>query len=297
MPVMFSDSGGTVKKPAASTAYVPGGPGYTGPSTAYVPGGPSAGGPGYHPQSTAYVPNGPAAGGGGYHPASTSTYKAPAPVYHAPQPTYSAPKRSTSTASSGGGGGGSIAPAASNFISSAPVEPPPPVMQDITIPDAAADTNYQKTVADLARAAVDYKAQQGLQRSQYDTQYNDAERRMGWDQGLGQFNRHNPGAYSDSMNADEGDFAGRGMIYSGAYGQSVGDINRDFGDRKSSLDTARADNVDTQNQALSSFTGQQDATRNAAMTDAVAKIAAQLGVSLGDVPQGTGSKVIQRPVG
>lgn len=210
--------------------------------------------------------------------------------------SYSAPKRSYSSSSSGGGGGGSV----SSFSApapSAPAPPPPPVMQDITIPDAGADTTYQKTVADLARAAVDFKAQQGLARGQYDTQYNDAERRMGWSQGEGKFDAANPGAYHDSVDANQNDFAGRGMYYSGAMGNAFGDINRDFGDRKTSLDTARNDNVNTQNQALSSFSGQQDATKSAAMTDAVSKIAAQYGIDLSQVPQGTGPKVIQKQVG
>jgi pyruvate/2-oxoglutarate dehydrogenase complex dihydrolipoamide acyltransferase (E2) component len=169
-------------------------------------------------------------------------------------------------------------------------------MENITIPDAQADENYQRTVGDLARARADFTAQQGLARNQYDFGWNDAKRRMGWDDTAGKFDRSRPGAYGESVTADEGDFAGRGMLHSGLYLNSLGDIDRDFGDRKSSLDTARNDNVNTQGQALSTFSGSQDATKQSALTDAVSRIASKYGIDLGAVPKGTGPTTIQRQV-
>lgn len=185
-----------------------------------------------------------------------------------------------------GGGGGGVSAAA--FVA-----PPAPVMEDIVIPDAKADDTYKRTVADLARAMADFKAQQGLQRSQYDTSYNDAWKRMGWNDTNKRFDRSLRGAYQDSVNANEGDFAGRGLIHSGLYGKSASDLDLDFSDRKTNLDTARNDNVATQNQALSAFQGQQAATDQAALTDAVAKIAAKYGLGNAEVPIGT-TKTIQR---
>jgi hypothetical protein len=166
-------------------------------------------------------------------------------------------------------------------------------MEDIVIPDAKADDTYQRTVADLARAMTDFKAQQGLQRSQYDTSYNDAWKRMGWNDTSKRFDRGQRGAYQDSVNANEGDFAGRGLIHSGIYGKAADDLEKDFTDRKTNLDTARNDNVATQNMALSSFQGQQGATDQAALTDAVAKIAAKYGLGNAEVPIGS-TKTIQR---
>jgi len=190
----------------------------------------------------------------------------------------------------GGGGGGGAGVSAASFAA------PAPVMENITIPDAQADENYQRTVGDLARARADFTAQQGLARSQYDFGWNDAKRRMGWDDTAGKFDRSRPGAYGESVTADEGDFAGRGMLHSGLYLNSLGDIDRDFGDRKSSLDTARNDNVNTQSQALSTFSGSQDATKQSALTDAVSRIASKYGIDLGAVPKGTGPTTIQRHV-
>jgi hypothetical protein len=183
----------------------------------------------------------------------------------------------------GGGGGGSVAA----YVA------PQPVVEDIVIPDAKADETYKRTVADLARAAVDFKAQQGLARKQYDTSWGDAKRRMGWDDTANNFDRGRPGAFGESISANEGDFAGRGLVYSSMYGNTDADIRRDFADRKTSLDTARNDNVATQGQALSAFEGQQGATDQAALTDAVAKLAAKYGIGNAEVPIGT-TKTIQR---
>jgi hypothetical protein len=116
---------------------------------------------------------------------------------------------------------------------------------------------------------------------------------MGWDDTANDFDRKRPGAFGESIGANEGDFAGRGMIYSGLYGAADSDIRRDFADRKTSLDTARNDNVATQGQALSAFEGQQGATDQAALTDAVAKLAAKYGIGNAEVPIGS-TKTIQR---
>lgn len=229
--------------------------------------------------------------GTGYYNSKPS-YSTPKPTYQAPVQTYNAPASSYSS----GGGSDSSASFATQAAAAPPEPPPPPppVMETIVIPDAEADTGYQKTVADLARAAVDFKAQQGLARNQYDSAWGEAKRRMGWDEsGGGKFNRNIPGAFGESIGSNENDFAGRGMYWSGAHGQAVSDINRDFADRKSTLDTGRKNDWDTQQMALSSFTGNQDAVKNAARTDALAKLAAQYGLNMNEVPWGS-TKTIQR---
>lgn len=173
-------------------------------------------------------------------------------------------------------------------------------MPDIVIPDAKADTTYQKTVADLARAMTDYQAQQNLARTQYDTSYNDAQRRMGWTPDSkteeptdGAWNKSTGTAYGDAMYTNDNDFAGRGTLYSGAYANTNANIGNDFAERKTALDNARKNDVDTQAMALSSFAGNQTATQNAALTDAVAKLASKYGLDLSEIPQGT-TKTIQR---
>lgn len=220
--------------------------------------------------------------------------------------TYSAPAKSgtasrTSSSSGSSGGGGSVAPTSfsagggggggfdGGFTAAAA-----PVMQDITVPDATEDTDYKRTVADLARALTDFDAQQGLSRKQYDAGYGEARRRMGWNDVEKKFDRSMPGAYGDAVYSNENDFAGRGLTWSGLFGKSFADLNQEFADRGKNLDVARQDNVDTQNLARNTFVNSQDATREAAKQNAISKIMAQFGIGSSDVPVGTGSKVIQR---
>lgn len=230
--------------------------------------------------------------------------RAPAKVNYAPAkpnraPANTAPARSgggggSSGGGGGGGGGGGFdggGGGGGGFDVSAFSAP---VMQDITVPDATEDTDYKRTVADLARALTDMDAQQGLSRKQYDTGYNEAKRRMGWNATDKKFDRSMPGAYGDAVYSNENDFAGRGLTWSGLFGKSFSDLNQDFADRGKNLDVARQDNVDTQNLARNTFVNSQDATREAAKQNAISKIMAQFGIGSSDVPVGTGSRVIQR---
>lgn len=173
--------------------------------------------------------------------------------------------------------------------------PLPATFQDIVIPDAKADATYQKTIADLQRTLADYQTQQLLARQQYDTTYNDNKRRLGWNQTTKGFDPNVPGEYSDAVYTNTNDFAGRGMTYSGANAQAQGNIDRDFADRATQMDTGRANDAAAQAQSLSSFKGQETATENAALTDALARIASRYGVGLNEVPQGS-TKTINRQV-
>ena len=156
---------------------------------------------------------------------------------------------------------------------------PEPVWEDIVIPDAKSDTDYQRTVTDLAKALSDFQAQQTLARNQYDTGWSDQKRRLGWNETSNAFDR-NQGAYGDAIYSNENDFAGRGMLKSGAFGEALAAIGRDFADRKSGLDTDRTNNVNTAAQALSAYQGQQSATTNLALQDAINRIASKYAVTL-----------------
>jgi len=241
---------------------------------------------------------------------NTPKYTPPKPVYKPPAPK-AAPRptgRSTGGGGTGGGtggggggggggtGGGGTGGGGGGGADIGLMSAPPAAMETITIPDAEQDEFYKQKVTDLARALTDFKAQQGLARSQYDVGFGDAKRRMGWDETGGRFDRARPGAYGESVTANENDFAGRGLMRSGAFVQSMGDIDRDFLDRKTSLDTARNDNVNTQAQALGTFSGSQDAARQAALSDAVARIASKYGIELGAVPKGATSQITRQVI-
>jgi hypothetical protein len=170
----------------------------------------------------------------------------------------------------GGGGGG---------IDVAQMAAPAPVWEDIVIPDAKSDTDYQRTVTDLAKALSDFQAQQTLARNQYDTGWNDQKHRLGWNETTNAFDP-SYGAYGDATSSNLNDFAGRGALKSSAFGEALANINRDFADRKTGLDTDRTNNVNTAAQALSAYQGQQASTTNLALQDAINRIASKYAVTL-----------------
>lgn len=236
-------------------------------------------------------------------PAKEVVYAPAKPVYKAPaKSTYSSGGGSSSGGGGyssggggGGGGGGGIDYGGGGGFDGGGFSAAP-AMMDVTVPDATEDTDYKRTVGDLARAFGDFDAQQKLSRNQYDFGFNEAKRRMGWSATDKKFDRTMPGAYGDAVYANENDFAGRGLTWSGLFGKASGDLNQDFADRAKGLDTARQDNVDTQGLARTTFQNNQDATKEAAKQNAISKIMAQFGIGQSEVPVGTGSRVIQRQV-
>ena len=113
-----------------------------------------------------------------YTPPKPPVYRPPAPkppVYRAPAPKpapRSTPTGGGGTGGGGGGGGGDTGGGGGGGV--ATMSAPAPIMETITIPDAEQDEYYKQKVTDLARAMTDFKAQQGLARSQYDVGYGDA---------------------------------------------------------------------------------------------------------------------------
>lgn len=158
-------------------------------------------------------------------------------------------------------------------------------------PNAKADPIYMQSVAGLARSLADFKAQQQLAASQYDVNYNNTLKNMGWnptggtDQ-KGAFDRlqGGPNDYRDAMYTNENDFAGRGVLYSGPYAQSLGEINSDFGNRKTLADVARQQAADTRAQALQAFQTQQTSVQDMALMDALSRIASKYGIDVTSVP-------------
>lgn len=256
--------------------------------------------------------------------------KVATPTYSAPARSYSS--SSSSGGSSGGGssysgssgGSGSGGSAGSGDYSGGgggfsggavaapapPPPPPPPVMEDITIPDPLADPTYQRQKGELARAKADFDAQQGLAKSQYDGNVSTNMRQMGWRQavprtglramiagagndGEGWDPRAQGTAYGSSFEGNEGDFAGRGLYNSGLYAQAQSNLTNDFNDRRSGVLTDQKNWQDTQNLGRRNFEGQQNSTDLAAQSDAIAAIAARLGVNIDQVSPGK-SSVIQR---
>jgi hypothetical protein len=222
---------------------------------------------------------------GQYSPASTSTQ----------QQSINNTKTSQATGANQSSSQTSTPPAAPTNDASAPAPAPAPAMETITIPDAKVDPVYQQQVASLAQALTDFQAQQQLARTQYQGGYDQTLRGLGY--GPNGFDPRGQGSYGQDYQSNEGDFAGRGAFYSGIYGQSVADLNNAYNQQKTGLDTARQNYLDAQNLAGTQYGNQNNLSQQAALNDAIARIAAQYGVDLNQVPTGTGSSTITRPVG
>lgn len=154
--------------------------------------------------------------------------------------------------------------------------------ETLTIPAALSDPNYQLQQTQLARQLADFKAQQGLEQEQYKGNYNQQTRRLGrgpngWDPTIPN------GQYGLATRANENDFAGRGMTYSGANLAARGNIDADFNDQQLQLDRGALDYGNTQAQALRNLESQQEAVRQQAQAAAVATIAARYGIDLDQV--------------
>lgn len=177
----------------------------------------------------------------------------------------------------------------------AAVAAPEPTTETVTIPDAEADADYQRQVAELARQMADFQAQQNLANSQYDAATDQSLARMGWGKGGWSIDDRGAaygGAYSDNLN----DFAGRGLGRSSAFADSIGSINRDFNNRKTDIDRSAMEFDQTQDRAFQTYKGQNDQGRSNARAEAVARIAAKYGVDPGQVGWGS-EKKITRPIG
>lgn len=211
---------------------------------------------------------------------------------------------------SGGGYSGGSGGDYSGGASFAAAEAAPPAMQEITIPDPLEGATYKKQKAELARARADFDAQQGLARGQYQASFDDAQRQLGWRnavprigmraQRLGAGNDEagfDPNAtgtaYGDAFRGNEGDFAGRGLYFSGLYGQAVSDLNQNFNDRRGTALRDKKSYEDTQDLNKKNYYGQQDAADLAAREDAINSIISQYGVSRDQVIPGR-QNVIQR---
>lgn len=161
--------------------------------------------------------------------------------------------------SGGGGGGSSLGSSATGRVSAA--APKPPSLNDYLGTDSA----YMSQKSALDKAMADYKAQQGQSQTQYLTGY------AGDLDTLGK-NR------TSSLGDLENDFAGRGLLQSGLYADSMSDMNTDFDKRQSTLEQAKAAFLAQLSGDLTNFTSEQGLTLTRAQQEAAARRAAQYGI-------------------
>lgn len=129
----------------------------------------------------------------------------------------------------------------------------------------AGDTTYLATKSALEKALKDYKARMAQQRGQYDTEYN---------MNLGNLNTSRRAAVGDQQN----DFASRGVLHSGVYAKSLGELQSDYDARQNALTTGRANYRADLASALKDFQTEQGLALQNARQNAINRRAAKYGI-------------------
>lgn len=209
-------------------------------------------------------------GGGPRPPAVKAPKKSTRPVV-TPHALIRATPRSKSSGkgggygSTGGGyqGGGGVGSSRSGSISySAPPPPPkPPSLADFLAKDSA----YSTQKSSLAKAKADYAAQQQKAQTQYLTGYaSDADT----------LKQNRAASLADLEN----DYAGRGMMNSGLYADSLATTNNDWDKRTSALEAAKAAFLSGLTDDATNFSQEQLIALQKAEAEAAARRAAQYGI-------------------
>lgn len=178
-----------------------------------------------------------------------------------------APPAPRSYGSSGGGGssrgGGSLGSSRGGQISySTPPPPPkPPSLADFL----KTDSTYSMQQSALEKAKADYLAQQGKTKTQYETSYTGDLSTLG---------ENRTAALADLEN----DYAGRGLLQSGLYADSLATTNNDWNKRQSALEQARAAFLSGLTDDFTNFSQEQTLTLQRAQQEAAARRAAQSGI-------------------
>ena len=179
------------------------------------------------------------------------------------------------------GGGGSTAPRISSNptgqMSTTMVQPAavaPPAMPSIPTEDdfLGGDTTYLSQQAALKAALENYMSQMDQQKSQYGTDYTAKVDQLGYDLNDPSNAR---GMFKRSIGDQENDFASRGLLQSGLFGNARDELNSDFQSRANDMLRAKTQFETGLGTDLTNFQSEQGLTLDRARADALARRAAQ----------------------
>jgi hypothetical protein len=121
-----------------------------------------------------------------------------------------------------------------------------------------ADAPYITQQSALARALADFQKQQGTAKTQYQGQY---------DLNLGDLTKQRTSGIADLQN----DYASRGMLQSGVYGTAYSDLENEYKNRQTALDTARTNFLANLGNEATNFAGEQRDVLERAKQEAYAR--------------------------
>lgn len=161
---------------------------------------------------------------------------------------------STPPAARNNGGGGSSG-VGSNAFGQVSTKPAPIASTSAFL---GGDSTYQGQLSDYQKALSDYQAQQNTQRTQYEGQYATNAKQLGQDRTQAE------GGLTD-------DYASRGLANSGLYGKAFSDLESQYDQRQTDLDTGKATFLQGLADALNNLKTTQQSDITKAKQDALAR--------------------------
>lgn len=173
---------------------------------------------------------------------------------------------SSSSRRSGGTRRTSTRSSSSSQRRSTPTPPPKPTEKVIKPPAPPkppgnatwlrSDSTYQRQLAAYNKALADFQAEQGLSRTDYETNYQNTRRDIGL-------------AKEDALEALENDYAARGLLRSSLYNTDLGELNQQYQNQYTDLDKQRTAFLDSLTQGLVGFKNEQSIQQQNAMSEAL----------------------------
>lgn len=160
----------------------------------------------------------------------------------------------------------------------------PATTRSVVIPDYKLDPAYQTQLTNLNNTLADYGTARDKALGDYDTTYGQTLRNVGWDPNDNKFLGNNLNTqYGAAGFSNMEDYGGRGMGHSSGYLRDLANINGLFANQVGDLAQQRLMFRTGQNDAYNAQARQTDLMRTQAATEAVSRIAAQLGVTANTV--------------
>lgn len=137
-----------------------------------------------------------------------------------------------------------------------PAAPPKPAPPPGNATWLRSDSTYQRQLAAYAKALSDFQAEQGLSRTDYDTNYQNTRRDIGL-------------AQTEAAGDLQNDYAARGLLKSNLYSTALGDLNSQYRNQYTDLDKQRTAFLDSLAQQFTGYKNDQSVQQQNAMNEAL----------------------------
>lgn len=143
-------------------------------------------------------------------------------------------------------------PVAKTITPPAPPKPAPPSVDQFL----AGDSTYQRQLAAYNKALADFQTDQSLSKTDYETGYQNTIRDINLSQ-------------QDALSDLKDDYAARGLLRSGLYNDSLGDLNQQYSNQRTDVNKQRTSFLDQLVQELSKYRSEQSVQQGNARAEAI----------------------------